>query len=325
MANAQNIQIKSSLDTNMILIGEQTKMSVDFQYPNGADVQFPILKDTIIDKIEILDLSLDTIPNANFEHYILNYTLTSFDSGYYAIPPQIIIDNKTGDTILGNPLGFAVNTYKIDSTNAGRFFDIKEPYQAPWTLKEFLDEYLSIILIVLLLIILVIVGLWYLKKREKVVKVEPKKVIPKEAAHIIAIRDLTQLKEKKLWQADRTKQYYVELSDIVRAYLENRFKIAALEQTSHEIIESIELGRLLNKEQIGDLKQILSLSDMAKFAKAKPLANENDLALKNAFELVEQTKLEKEEVESPKTDNSSKKIDLLDSKSKSIEKEANNE
>ena len=276
----------------MILIGEQAKLSVELQYSKGADVHYPILKDTIVKEIEILDLSIDTILDPNFEHYIINYIITSFDSGFYAIPPQIIINTETNDTFSGNPLMFAVNTYQIDSANQNKFFDIKQPINAPWTLSEFLDEYLSLILMVILLILLTLAILWYLKKRKKVEKPVVKKVIPKEAAHLIAIRELNQLKEKKLWQSERTKMYYVELTDILRNYLENRFRIAALEQTSFEILESIKNSKDLDSDQQIQLKQILYTADMAKFAKAKPLANENDLALKNAFELIENTKLE---------------------------------
>ena len=77
LINAQNIQIRSSLDTNMILIGEQAKLSVEFQYSKGAEVYYPILKDTIVKEIEILDLSIDTILDPNFEHYIINYIIIS--------------------------------------------------------------------------------------------------------------------------------------------------------------------------------------------------------------------------------------------------------
>lgn len=288
---AQKIYIQSRLDTNMILIGEQAKLTVDLQYSKDASVDFPILQDTIIEEIEILDLHLDTILDAQFEHFQFHYTITSFDSGSYVIPAQIIIDNLTGDTIYGNPLAFAVNTYKIDSANQNKFFDIKQPIDAPWTFSEFMSEYYQFLLIALLLIILLLAILWYLKKRKSIEKPVVKIVVPKEAAHLVALRELTALKDKKLWQADRTKMYYVELSEIVRSYLENRFGISALEQTSHEIFDTIQNGEQLDNQQILQLKQILSTADMAKFAKAKPLANENDLALKNAFELVEDTKI----------------------------------
>lgn len=287
-----DLNIKSELDTNLIKIGEQVKLSVDVQYPQNADIFFPILQDTITKEIEIVDLSLDTIiSEENILHYVAHYTLTSFDSGYYVIPPQMLIDKQSGDTFVGNPLVLAVVTFAIDSASQGKIFDIKAPVEAPWTLKEFLSENYPFLLAGALIIALIFVLLWYLKQRKKKTIVPVKKVVPKEAAHVIALRSLDELKEKKLWQNDRTKLYYVELSDIVRNYLENRYRVKALEQTSDEIFTVIEHGQFLSSEQLVQLKQILSTADMAKFAKAQPLANENDLALKNAFELVKATQL----------------------------------
>lgn len=287
-----NLSIKSELDTNLIKIGEQVKLSVDVQYPQGADIFFPILQDTITKEIEIVELSFDTvISDENIFHYVANYTLTSFDSGYYVIPPQILIDKQSGDTFVGNPLVLAVVTFSIDSASQGKIFDIKAPVEAPWTLKEFLSENYPFLLGGALIIALIFVLLWYLRQRKKKTVIPVKKIVPKEAAHVIALRNLDELKTKKLWQNDRTKMYYVELSDIVRNYLENRYRIKALEQTSDEIFTVMEHGQFFSPEQSAQLKQILSTADMAKFAKAQPLSHENDLALKYAFELVQATKM----------------------------------
>lgn len=290
--SAQDIRISSRLDTNLIKIGEQVNLRVDIQYPKDADVVFPLMQDTIVEEIEIMNLLLDTIlTQENINHYVANYTLTSFDSGYYTIPAQVIINRITGDTIASRELMLAVATFVIDTANQNQIFDIKAPLEAPWTLFEFLSENYPYILFGLLLIAILFVVLWYLKKRKNREPNPVKKVVPKEAAHIIALRDLDSLKDKKLWQNDRIKLYYVELSDIVRSYIEHRFSVMALEQTSDEIFDSIQRSKVLNNEQLSQLKQILSTADMAKFAKAKPLAHENDLALKNAYELIQDTKL----------------------------------
>ena len=298
---AQEMQISSRLDTNLIVIGDQTKLTVDVQYPKGAEVIFPLMQDTVVSEVEILDLSLDTIfTQQDIEHYLINYTLTSFDSGYYKIPSQIIVNAKTGDTLESQPLILAVATLVLDSTQQNQIFDIKAPIEAPWTLSEFLSENYPYLLLGLLLIALIFAVLWYLKKRKNKEVIPVKKVVPKEAAHIIALRDLDSLKDKKLWQNDRVKLYYIELSDIIRNYIENRFKVSALEQTSSEIYDSVERSKVLNSEQLEQLKQVLSTADMAKFAKAKPLANENDLVLKNTYSLIEETKLIAQSIASEK-------------------------
>ena len=309
LATAQEMHIKSRLDTNLIVIGDQAKLTIDVQYPKNMDVSWPLMQDTVSEKVEIVDLSLDTIfTQEDIHHFLIQYTITSFDSGYYVIPPQLIIDTKNNDTLESQALRFAVATLVLDTTKQNAIFDIKAPMSAPWTFSEFMSEYYPYMLMALLLIALIVAVVWYLKKQKNKAPAPVKKVIPKEAAHIIALRELEQLKEKKLWQNDRVKLYYIELSDIVRNYLEHRFKIKTLEQTSQEIYDAIERGKILTNEQLVQLKQILSTADMAKFAKAKPLANENDLALKNAFELIEKTKLLKSE-EEPKQEKIQKQTD----------------
>ncbi len=287
---AQDVSIESRLDTNVIMIGAQTKLNVDIQYPTGQDVKYRVHQDSIINAIEVLDFNIDTLTEqAGKQHFKITYTITSFDTGYYAIPPQFL--TFSGDTIAeSQPLIMAVNTFAIDSTKQA-IFDIKAPIEAPWTISEFFEEYGSYIIIAILIILLVIILLWYFKKRKKTPE-EPKKVIvPKEAAHIIALRDLEKLKAQKLWQNDRVKEYYIELSNILRTYIENRFKIPAMEQTSAEILGSFQNARHLDESQTSMLRHVLNTADMVKFAKAKPLANENDLSLKNAFALVEATQL----------------------------------
>ena len=268
--NAQEISITSRLDTNSILIGEQVQLMLDIQYPKTTEVFLPIMKDTISKNIEIVDWSLDTILTPkNKHHFKLNYTLTSFDSGYYVIPPQIIANTKTKDTVESQALMLIVKTLAVDTTKQNAIFDIKAPFDAPWTLSEFLSENYPYILLVLLILALIGTTLWYLKKQKNKETAPVEKAIPKEATHIIALRELETLKEKKLWQNNRVKLYYIELSDIVRNYLENRFKVKSLEQTSQEIFDTIQHGNVLNETQLLQLKQILSTADMAKFAKAK--------------------------------------------------------
>ena len=111
------------------------------------------------------------------------------------------------------------------------------------------------------------------------------------------MRELEALKEKKLWQSDQIKQYYSELTDILRTYLENRYRISAMEQTTYEIISLMKQQNLTEQEQLNLLSYVLEYGDFAKFAKYKPLPDENDKSMKNAFSFVEQTKLLEKSVE----------------------------
>ncbi len=286
----QNIQ--SKLDTNIILIGQTAQLQTQIDCPK-SNYRFNIFKDSIVDKVEILDLKLDTLKQTD-KSYTLNlqYSITSYDSGFYNLPEQVLFNTETGDSIFSQALSLAVMTYQIDTAQK-KIFDIKAPLDAPITFKEIVEEYWVYAVIVILLMLLgFIFYRWYKKRKNQAPVKEVKKVIPKEAAHIVALRELEHLREKKLWQNDRTKAYYVELSDIVRQYLERRFLFGAMELTTFEILESCKNIADIKDKNTEEIRQILSTADMAKFAKAQPLAHENDLALQNAINLVNSTKLE---------------------------------
>ena len=85
----------------------------------------------------------------------------------------------------------------------------------------------------------------------------------------IALADLDKLRTKKLWQAGKIKEYQSELTHIVRAYIEARYQVPALESTTSEILE-FKLLKDLEPSLHQDLNQILNIADLIKFAKARP-------------------------------------------------------
>jgi hypothetical protein len=188
------------------------------------------------------------------------------------------------------PLFFSVHTLAIDTTLAIK--DIKEPLSAPITIREALPYIIGA-----LLIFGIIVGsiflIQYLRNKRK-----PKSIIkekPKIPAHVIALEMLNKLWQKKLYQSGYVKQYYSELSDIARTYIEHRWDVTAMEMVSSEII--IALSDLeIPVEAMQKLKQTLYLSDMVKFAKANPLPDESSICYQNIVDFVQMTKQEKEPV-----------------------------
>jgi hypothetical protein len=174
-----------------------------------------------------------------------------------------------------------------------RIKDIEESlYDTPYNLaefwydlKQFLKKFWWLILLVLFIAVALVYYLIYYRKGEV-----PQflKIKPKEPAHIIALRRLEQIRNEKIWKTGQYKEYHVQVTGVLREYLDNRFGLNALEMTSSEILNGIEDN--LNSEDYSKLKEMLEIADAVKFAKAVPLQNENDLSLKNAFEIVENTK-----------------------------------
>jgi len=307
---SQKIEITSKIDTNLITIGDQFTLTLGLIKPLDKNISFPILLDTISKEIEIVEEKpIDTLSILdNIISLQKKYTLTSFDSGMFVLPQFNFTINETDtDTIVTQEtILLQVLTLKIDTTQH-KIADIKQPFKAPMTFMEFLDEYYIYILIALILIALIILGLWYRRKLKNAIPTEkPKTVKPTEPAHIIALRDLEQLKEQKLWQNNKVKEYYVKLTDILRKYLFNRFDIYAMEMTSDEILTSISQLTEVNDELKNKIRQFLIIADFVKFAKANPLPNDHDTSMKTAFTFVEETKqkaTETKQVENIKENN----------------------
>jgi hypothetical protein len=291
-ANAQRIKATASLDSTNILIGDQVKLTLEIEHPANVVVEFPQVPDSIQTLIEVLGRSpIDTleIDDETLQKLTQTITITSFDSGSYQIPPFWFTFEINGliDSLPSNSVALNVFTMEIDTTMGPT--DIKMPYGAPVTLKEVIPYILGIILIgaILFLVLYSIKR----KKNNQPIFVRPQK--PKEPAHIIALRELERIKDEKLWQKDKTKQYYSEVTEVLRSYIEDRFEIPAMEQTTDEILQSFRYRKnTINEKSFSNLSQILSLADLVKFAKYKPLPDDDNLTLVNSFFFVNDTKIE---------------------------------
>lgn len=127
-----------------------------------------------------------------------------------------------------------------------------------------------------------------MRKKNKGYFFTPPVVLP---PHTRALKELDKIKQSKIWQQNREKEFYTSVTDVLRKYILERFNINALEMTSSEIIDKVKNNSQIESDSaVDNLQQVLQLADMVKFAKQKPLQDENDLSLMNAFFFVTQTK-----------------------------------
>lgn len=285
----------AKIDTSKILIGEHIKLKIDVRYPaelknNPAhSITWPNFTDTITEKIEIVEQSnIDTTLSTDQKTILLSktYVITSFDSGFVVIPPFIFYNSlDTTRPFETQPLLIEVQTVAVDTTQEIK--DIKEPFDVPFTLKELLPYFIGGLVAIIIILLIV---LYFLKRKKKTTEVvEEVKII--EPPHVIALRRLDELNQKKLWQQGKIKEYHSEISEIIRWYIEERYHISALEQTTGEILLSIR-SLALSIELREKLQQLLSLADLVKFAKAQPLPQEHELSLQNAMDFIQLTKVE---------------------------------
>lgn len=260
---AQKPMVKAEIDTTNIRIGEQfqLKISVD-------ETQNVIIPKIQLKGLEVIDSTrIDTIKNSLIRRYIL----TGFDSGAFYIPQQqIFVKNQAflTDSLLINIATIAIDTAKVKK------FPIKSIKKEPYTFDDFR------IYIYLILAILAIIGFWIywfvIRKRKETEDAPTYRTLPPFEE---AILRLNELDEKLLWQNNKIKEYYSELTEIVRGYIERELKVPALENTTDEVLAMIKDFKNLDsietsKETIKKLKDLLQEADLVKFAKSKPLAIE---------------------------------------------------
>lgn len=266
----QELRVKTNKDA--IRIGEQVALELTLKTTRGDEVAFPILMDTLTSGLEIVKASkIDTNETSDSLTLHQNLTLTSFDSGYYAVSP--IKATVNGDTIFSDPFLVVVETVELDTNQA--IYDIKGIAAPPFSIKEFLKKYWHLILLAILLtlgVAFAVYKLFFSKEIEKKEIIKP--IIP---PHITALKRLEELAEKQLWQAGKIKEYYVELTEILRWFIEARFGIYALEQTTDELMKSIKHQPDFSKEEQEKIHRLLFLADLVKFAKEKPVASENEM------------------------------------------------
>ncbi len=294
---AQQVSVKASVDSTHILIGDQLKLLLEIEKPKKLDVRFPMVPDTFSSHVEVVSRSkIDTLKldNNDREKLVQQLLITSFDSGMHQIPPFYfrLKDGQMLDSAATRALAFQVHGMKIDTTKGPA--DIKTVYGAPVTLKEVTPYILGIILIAAIIFFI----FYYIRWKKKNVPLFARPEKPAEPAHIIALRELDRIKNQKLWQQEKIKQYYSEVSDTIRNYIQNRFDISAMEQTSSETIGIFKQNKeMVDGRSLDQLQHILSLADLVKFAKYNPLVDDNNLTLMNAYFFVNQTK--KEEAKAP--------------------------
>lgn len=290
-------QATATLEDNQLLMGNRMKLIVKVPLPNdSASVDFPMLKDALLQKRKYVSLLNDTVEirvdhrqslEVSEDKYWMNYDLyiQAFDSGKYTLPPLEFIVN--GEKVETNPVTFEVIPVKVTADDPiDDFSDIAEPFEINPNPEE-LDEENSnswlwwLIGVAALILLFIIFYYIYLRKGGKNIFVPKPKPI-----YIQALNKLNKLQQQNLPQKGKTKEYYTRLTDILRWYLKKQFGIKTLEKASSEILYIVE-NDMRTAEYAPILKSIFGTADFVKFAKVNPSVVENGRCLTEAIKFVE--------------------------------------
>ena len=271
---AQSV-FQQKLDSTAMLIGDQQHLSLLTDQATLGDKAFEIL-DTL-SWFQILDKGSWQQKDKVFERRIL---FTVFDSGYYRIPVLFGPGIPDSSGYAGNPLYLYVNN-PSDSLAVLRPIKDIEQTDNPNRLL-YLIVFGSLILIGMLFV------LWHFFRADRMKPINFQ-LMPEKKAWEKSLDALYQLKEQKLWQQNKVKEYYDELNHILRNYLANGLKLPALESTSSEIIDSISTSGLV-LDQKDELKKCFVQSDYVKFANAMPDFTANEHWMEFAFTFIRNSK-----------------------------------
>ena len=294
---------RSTVDT--IMVGQPFDYQLSLTIPKDYFVDWQQFGDTLnnaIDVIEVGEVKTKELNNSDNVIMTQNLKLTSFDTGYVYVPEIKISYSKSLKdsiryTLRTNEKELYVTTIAVDTTQA--FKPIKGVIKQGVTGKEILPW---------ALIVIVLGGIAYLiyylkthkKVKEEIVEEKKKPVIP---AIITARAKLAEMKNNELWNSTQTKDYYTDLTDIAREYLEGQFNIDAVEMTTDEIMSAVnELN--LNSVTKAKLQDTLTTADFVKFAKANPTAEQNKQSFSDINNFVEDSYVYFQEEEKKKEEES---------------------
>ena len=288
IAEPISVTFESSVDTTIATIGDRIHLNVLTQYPAGIRFEYPEFGEKLGDW-ELLDQKLSEpkkIKDGFQQGWFLE--LTVFDTGKVIVPVielRAVNDADSSETLLFQTDEFVVDVISVLPPGTTEPKDIKPPFAirkiVPW-----------MVIIFGLLIVAILVGWWIYYRRWK--RQQPTVPLDEhylEAPHVTAFRKLDELKSLPHKTEDEIRQYYFQLSEIVREYLERRFFIKALEMTTREIMESVtELD--IETGVDAEYKTLFDGLDLVKFAKMIPAAEEMITYWDLAYSCIDKTKRE---------------------------------
>ena len=284
---AQGGTPRTRLSRDTILIGDQIEWIIPLEMAPGEKYFLEDIADPPAQGVEIIKpLEIDTLKSARGKLAIEGrIILTSFDSGSYYLPPLIaMIERKNGavDTLYMEGPTLEVTTVPID-TATYQIKDLKGQIKYPLQLKEVLPW----VGLALLLAALIYALIHWIRMR-RANRTFLGKPIVKDPPHIVALRTLDKIRKAKLWQNDKQKQFYTEVTDALRVYIAGRYGIVAMERPSGEMLadlkkQDIEAGLYDN------IAELFSRADLVKFAKYQASQQENEAAIPDAVRFVNST------------------------------------
>ena len=288
---AQNVEVEGKVNDTKVQVGKPFTLDLSLKVPYGWFVEWnDFAIDTLSEQLDIIKRS-EVERTADADSNVIvkqQLTLMTFDTGQIQVPPVALTYAKSFDDpdrlkAYTDPINLYSTTMSVDTTMA--YKPIVEPIAAPVQMKEVFPWILAV-----LLLALVVFGIWYWRKHRKT-KVDADGNIvrgPVIPPYDKAVGDLEQLRQQKLWQSGKVKEYFSSLTVIAREYIEGQFGVNAVEMTTDDILEEVKPLHF-SQETYNKLKNTMEVADLVKFAKYSAANLESENAMNSMTEFVNES------------------------------------
>lgn len=292
--NAQ-VTVDARIDSMQILVGEQTGVTVDVSCDAGSHVDMPVFQagQMLTGGVEVVGMSAaDTTMLNDGKRMTVSrrYVITSFDveplkDTLFTLPPLAVTVN--GKEYRTKNLALKVYSLPVDTLHTDQYFGPKTVMEAPFAWEDWRLVVWGSLLALLLAVCISVLAV-SLHTGRPIIQIIRRKV--KQPAHKVALSEIERIKTERTWAQEDSKEYYTQLTETLRTYIQDRYGFSAMEMTSGEIIER--LTQENDEEALHELRELFQTADLVKFAKYQTLINENDANLMTALEYINQTKQE---------------------------------
>jgi len=278
-------QASLSVEKTEALIGDQIGLTLQINTPSGTtwENSDAVPADTV-SAIEVVQTGeTQETTGGSYTQYLKTWKIAVFDTGLIRIPPMpIVLQNSLGaDTQYTNDIPLLISGV----TDSLGLAPIKPILREPAKFSDYVPYILALVGIG----VLVLLAILYRRRKPKEKEIiEIRDVKP---AHVIAFEQLDALEREKLWQQGLIKEYHSRMNHIMRTYLEGRYGIPALESTSGEIMHHLR-SQELSEDLLRQIREVMNVEDLIKFAKAEPPVDIHAQYLQFARSLIMQTKAE---------------------------------
>lgn len=275
----QNVSIQAKLDRAEMKTGEQAAIAVTIRTDDLSRTKFYLMEDKRAgEPFVVLEFApIDTIElDERLKEITARLVITSFDSTLITIPP-IIVETPSGQAQT-EPMALNVIQPEVDAAHPENFKPIKAPWDVPLRLRDILEMILTSYIFWSVLLLLT-AGYSYYRYRQipkplrEVEVADQGPIAPELTTLELALEALAALEQRELPAQQAFKEYYTQLIDILKAYMDATRGWTTIEMTSSEVIALLE-GDKASSPLLGSMRQLLTEADLSKFAKGQPSIGE---------------------------------------------------